>query len=93
MRRTYSEPATDVRITGEVVPMRGKRFFAVRDGRHWYGNQHGVETYEGDPPSDGTDAQVAAAFAAFARALRGAFAVEDLSPESQQALEALGYTR
>ena len=93
MRRSFAGKASDVRSDGTIIPLSGYRFFAVRDGTYWYGDEDGVDVYAGGPVEEGAAARVSSAFGAFTRTLEGLSVEEDLSDEAQAALEALGYTR
>jgi arylsulfatase len=92
MRRTFPKPFKDVYTDGTVVLVHGPQFFLVRDGRLYIGDK---ERLEGEDPSPSPEfaERVRAIFAACEVELAASAGREDLRPETQRALEALGYTR
>jgi len=92
MRRTYAEPAKDVRVTGEIVELTGQRFYQLGDDGLMVGNSDALVP-SGQPPAPGRDAALRDLFAGFEKALLASDATEQLDPETRAALDALGYTR
>lgn len=92
MRRTFPKPFKDVHTDGTVVTVNGPQFFLVRDGRLYIGDGERIEG-EDSAPSPELVERVRAIFAACEVELTASRGREDLSPETQRALEALGYTR
>ncbi len=92
MRRTFPKPFKDVHTDGTVVTVRGPQFFLVRDGRLYIGDGERIEG-EDPAPSPELVERVRAIFAACEVELAASAGREDLRPETQRALEALGYTR
>ena len=92
MRRTYGEPAKDVRVTGEIVELTGQRFYQLGDDGLIVGNGEQLEP-PSHPLQQGRDAALRSLFAEFETALLTSDATEQLDPETRAALDALGYTR
>lgn len=92
MRRTYAEPAKDVRVTGEIVELTGQRFYQLGDGGLIVGNRDELAP-SSQPVAPGRDAGLRDLFASFEKALLTSDATEQLDPETRAALDALGYTR
>jgi arylsulfatase A-like enzyme len=92
MRRTFPKPFKDVHTDGTVVTVHGPQFFLVRDGRLYIGDKEHVAG-EDPAPSAELIERVRAIFAACEVELSASAGREDLRPETQRALEALGYTR
>jgi arylsulfatase len=92
MRRTFPKPFKDVHTDGTVVTVHGPQFFLVRDGRLYIGDKEHVEG-EDPAPSAELMERVRAIFGACEVELAASAGREDLRPETQRALEALGYTR
>jgi arylsulfatase A-like enzyme len=98
MRRSYAEPAKDVRTTGVTVELVGQRFFLLRDEGLVVGDGSALVYSESSagPGSSLTPRQADALrrlFASFEAALLNTSADEHLDAETQAALDALGYTR
>ena len=95
MRRSFAEPRGEVRVDGEVVPVRGQRFFAVREGVLLTGNAEAVfeEDDELRPRAGEGAEELKRLFAVFARVAESRDVEEQLDPAIQEALRKLGYTR
>ncbi len=92
MRRTFPKPFKDVYTDGTVVTVHGPQFYLVRDGRLYIGDKEQLGG-EDPSPSPALAERVRAIFAACELELSATAGREDLRPETQRALEALGYTR
>jgi arylsulfatase A-like enzyme len=95
MRDVFAKPIPEYLLDGRVLPVEGLRFFAVQDGQLLAGDASSI-THGDDPsrPARGARAdRTRALFADFGRTLADAQTVELLDPETQAALEALGYVR
>lgn len=92
MRRTFPKPFKDVHTDGTVALVQGPQFFLVHGGRLYIGDKERIEG-EDPAPSPELVERVRAIFAACEVELAASQGREDLRPETQRALEALGYTR
>ncbi|MFT7465568.1 MAG: choline-sulfatase [Pseudohongiellaceae bacterium] len=92
MRRTYGEPARDVRITGEVVSLTGLRFYQLRDNGLIVGDSEALEGTD-ITLADHDSSALRELFGAFEQTLLSSDAEEQLDEQTRAALDALGYTR
>ena len=101
MRRTFAEPYEDVRTDGSIEMVDGHRFYFVAGelaggvavGREYTGNADGIAANDGHPVAPELRERLLALFERFSAELDGTPHSEQLDPETQRALEALGYTR
>jgi arylsulfatase A-like enzyme len=95
MRRTFAEPYSDIRTDGSRVTVTGPRFYAVIEGTLYTGTGDDVlvEDLPGRVPGPDVVDPLLALFGTFASELSGADLTEVTDPDTQRALEQLGYAR
>ena len=93
MRRTFARPIEDVRTDGEIRIVEGLRFYAVVDDRLYTSRAEEIAADDGKAVDPDLEDQLSLLFRSFEADLEGRDPAEILDPETQQALEALGYLR
>ena len=95
MRRTFLEPYLDQRTTGQVVTIKGSRFYTVQDGVLYAGNPTRIkvdDVRDEDLPPELSD-RLRTLFATFQQELAQIPLQELLDDKTREALRNLGYTR
>jgi arylsulfatase len=93
MRRTFTGPAWETLIDASRHELDEYEFYTVRGDRIVKGNRNAVTSSISDPAPAGETDAVKAAFAAFEDHLSEIDVEERVDPETQRALESLGYVR
>jgi hypothetical protein len=82
-----------VRTDGEIRIVEGLRFYAVVDDRLYTSRAAEIAADDGKAVDPDLEHQLSLLFRSFEADLEGRDPAEILDPETQQALEALGYVR
>jgi predicted AlkP superfamily pyrophosphatase or phosphodiesterase len=93
MRRIFARPAWETRIDASRHPLAAYEFYAIRGDRIVKGNQSGVSSNDAEPVPAGEAAELETSFATFEERLAAIHVEERIDPETQRALESLGYLR
>jgi hypothetical protein len=93
MRRTFAQPAWETLIGAGRHPLPAYEFYAVRGDRIVKGNRSALNSSDAGPVPAGEAAALETAFAVFEERLAAIHVEERVDPETQRALESLGYVR